>query len=1845
MLQSKKLRKQLASAITLAAYLGVYSLSPVPLHAAPPTVVSSNTSLDFMGGTRDGGGSAGGGGYYVSGGKLSLSNGVLRNFVTTGGVGSGGGAGFGGALFIGDGAEGEINNISFFANGAVGGNADASLKLGGTLNNRTTFSNLRHSGVAGTGYSGRDFNDYGVFDSGDGGAGDNGLLGGSATRRFGGTGGRGGNGSKGWNTDPFAVTGLIQAGIGLTSVILDIVSNVTEWATEAAVPFTLALLADNAVDTAKLVLDTINATTDLSLATQALITYHMKLDDGYVGLGGDGGNGGSGGSGDFGLGGGAGGAGGNGGQGVGGARGGNGGAGGEGGAGGFGAGGGSGGDGGSAGGNGSVPASRERSADGDGGSGGAGGFGGGAGSTGSGGGGGAGGAGFGGSIFLQSGAKLTISGNTTFDAGFTRGGTGVAAADGAVAGVTGQSAGSDIFLMKGAELLFKPGAGNVVTVNGSIADDSAASIGLDGGIDAQSLYQVGQGAGVRFEDGLTILNGANTFSGETTIGIGAVLQAQDGVGIHTHSKIVFEGGVLQSSGSFVRGIGSDSTQVTWNGSGGFAAVGGDLTVSLFGTANPRVSWNTGGFVPTGESLLFGSASATDSVYFTNDIDLGNAGTRNVAVVSGIDAMSTAVLSGVISGAAGLSINAAAGDSAQPGVLVLTNASVYTGGTNIAAGVLRLENAGALPTVGVVNVDGELDLSDAGTGVVGTGNRTIGGLSGATTGLVSMGSHLLTIDQSANTTFSGSLLDGGFVGGEGARLVKQGVGNLTLNGANSYTGSTTVAAGTLTLGALSSMDSRSLTVDSGAALVAENGSLLSQHTALTVNGTASLKSPFVLIDAIYGSGSLNLTSSELVVSGGTFTGDITETGSSSLTKEGDGDLVLGGNVGASGLLTVNAGNVNATGSLFNLSHVKVNEDGGVETSASTTLSNASFEKSGIGEMVIKGLANASNFTLSEGVLTMSGASARFKTDAVVKVESVLRGVGSAPEVGLLSEAPTHPTDSVLVLKNTGDVTVGTLNVNRGELKGEGNSKLTATTYNLDGNSDQPTKVSLHLGSGTLNVIAGGNVEAYAPLGAGTINLLNGSKLELKLGSSLDSTAHVDIAEDAILSLNGIVGVGDPSAVDISTLTGAGLVYQGSALLRVKEAGDFTGSLEVAPGLVEAGGLKVVDDGSYNVASGKNVATDVTLGNAATFANRGTVTGVVNVTSQGASFNNIGAVTGSVNIGSDSAEGGFDNEGTVTGKVTVGSKGTFDNKDGAKLDGSVENSGRFVNNGDVGNDGKTAGSTRSVFTSTGSVNGNGNFFGGLNLLSGKIKPGNSPGLITTGSTFTLSNSSVVIEIAGNNPDPSSGWRSDFGRFSARLGETTAIEIGAGVDLRLYGHTFSDGGAPADLERGVALRILNGDGDVFDDVRGRARGGFIKGTFRSIIRGVPGDQTDLGDTGGQRSLVNSYVLNLWSGELVNTGITPLGSDWDITQDLLHTDLGGWSGLNKNQKAMLTQLNVAERQFHGGTLSTLLLQAENAQEAKLVLDKASPEAFAGLTDFGFHVLRSHLEQTRQMEVVSGDGKFGVFTGWANFTGGSKSSLNRADYRLSNNSAVFGVRYQAAANVSVDLFATQGTGSVRTDFLNVNLDGQTFGLGASYQGDRELPLSVKVGIVGASFNGDGTRVTNSGYSRFTGADSSVVQGGFIAAYQVHAQDSFALSLDLAASYAKSSVSSFSETHSLGSSFGENLRVAGQSNAATVCEFGVSSNIVLTSKWRANSRLAVEHNFSDVSRDVTANVVGEPTSFTVQGNGMGKTRFSASVGSRYDVTKNWSVGVDYRGTVGADQRYGSSLFLNASYGF
>jgi autotransporter-associated beta strand protein len=199
--------------------------------------------------------------------------------------------------------------------------------------------------------------------------------------------------------------------------------------------------------------------------------------------------------------------------------------------------------------------------------------------------------------------------------------------------------------------------------------------------------------------GTQVLTGNNSYVHATTIQ-GGVLAAAQGVGLPSASPLVLAGGVWQHLGPAVmtRSLGTGSGQINWSGGGGFSAQGGTFEIRL-NNSTGEVTWNTGGFVPGGSPLIFGSSTASGMVDFQNSINLGGQGSTARTIQVNHSGNFVARISGNITGG---------GDTGRPltktgdGPLELTGPNnTFRGDLNITAGELRL--SGAAPNV--LNVTG------------------------------------------------------------------------------------------------------------------------------------------------------------------------------------------------------------------------------------------------------------------------------------------------------------------------------------------------------------------------------------------------------------------------------------------------------------------------------------------------------------------------------------------------------------------------------------------------------------------------------------------------------------------------------------------------------------------------------------------------------------------------------------------------------------------------------------------------------------------------------------------------------------------------------------------------------------------------------------------------------------------------------------------------------------------------------------------------------------------------------------------------------------------------------------
>lgn len=191
----------------------------------------------------------------------------------------------------------------------------------------------------------------------------------------------------------------------------------------------------------------------------------------------------------------------------------------------------------------------------------------------------------------------------------------------------------------------------------------------------------------KYDSCTLILNGSNTNSANDWVNLyGGVLRIGNTNALKALSIAICGGVIELAAGDFTWALTNrpDLTvnTVGWFGvssNGGFSAYGGNRFVNLGGASN-QVTWGSGGFVPAGQTLIFGSSNANAQLDFQNPIALGDA-VRTIQVNDNTNSTADrAVLSGVISGTVGNGLT-----KTGNGTLFFNAANTYTGATTVSAG--------------------------------------------------------------------------------------------------------------------------------------------------------------------------------------------------------------------------------------------------------------------------------------------------------------------------------------------------------------------------------------------------------------------------------------------------------------------------------------------------------------------------------------------------------------------------------------------------------------------------------------------------------------------------------------------------------------------------------------------------------------------------------------------------------------------------------------------------------------------------------------------------------------------------------------------------------------------------------------------------------------------------------------------------------------------------------------------------------------------------------------------------------------------------------------------------------
>lgn len=212
----------------------------------------------------------------------------------------------------------------------------------------------------------------------------------------------------------------------------------------------------------------------------------------------------------------------------------------------------------------------------------------------------------------------------------------------------------------------------------------------------------------------------NTYTGNTQIDGGvldASLASLSGSYLNLDGDSDTQYGVIQTSGTLNRTLSTTAaaTNIKVGVNSGFAARGGDLTVTLSGGA--PLTWGGTAFMGTGTArLVFGSTTANGKVTFTNPINLNTADAfQRVFFVEQGSGGDSAELTGVLSPgtATGGGPSLSGINKLGNGTLILSGNNTYIGATQVSAGKLLI-NGNQSTATGAVTVASSATLGGAGT---------------------------------------------------------------------------------------------------------------------------------------------------------------------------------------------------------------------------------------------------------------------------------------------------------------------------------------------------------------------------------------------------------------------------------------------------------------------------------------------------------------------------------------------------------------------------------------------------------------------------------------------------------------------------------------------------------------------------------------------------------------------------------------------------------------------------------------------------------------------------------------------------------------------------------------------------------------------------------------------------------------------------------------------------------------------------------------------------------------------------------------------------------------------------
>ncbi|MGJ4888358.1 autotransporter-associated beta strand repeat-containing protein [Bradyrhizobium sp. HKCCYLRH3099] len=947
----------------------------------------------------------------------------------------------------------------------------------------------------------------------------------------------------------------------------------------------------------------------------------------------------------------------------------------------------------------------------------------------------------------------TYSGATTLNAGTLQIGGSGSLGNGSYAGSIATSSGTTLqYSSSAAQTL----SGSISGSGRVLKDTNSSTLNLTGTNTYSGTTTVTAGT-LEFGNEVSLYNNnqADWTASKIIVGSGATLGlAYAGSGQFTSSDVHSLSALGTGSGGFANGaflgLNTSSGSASYsnaiaNTNGGNNALGlvklGTNTLTLTGT-----NTYTGNTTVSGGTLQIGSSGSLGSGTYAGNVAIGSGAALQYS-------SSTAqTLSGVISGGGNLT------KDTSSSTLVLTGTNTYSGNTTISDGKLQVSSSGSLGAgsyagnisiasgslfdysssaaqtlSGVVSGAGAVtkDTSSSSTLTL-SGTNTYGGTTTVSAGTLQIGgsgslgsgNYAGSIATSSGTTFqyssSAAQTLSGSISGSGSVLKDTNSSTLTLTGTNTYSGTTTVTAGTLEFGnevslynnTPSNWTASNIIVGSGATLALAYGGA-GQFTSSDVQSISSLgtasggfkNGAFLGLDTA--SGSVSYANAIANTNGGSNALGLVKLGANTLTLTGTssytGNTIISagtlqiGSAGSLGSGTYAGGIAIASGANFEYSSSSAQTLSGVvsgsgtltkDTSASTTLiltgtnTYSGATTVNAGTLQIGGAGSLGSGAYAGSLALASGALFRYSSSAAQTLSGAISGGGTVTK--------DTSASSTLTLSGGNSYTGGT--------------NLVAGTVNAGSSTALGPSGVVSFTGGTLQYSAANQVDYSGRFNAGQNWIIDTNGQNVSYATALAGSGTVTKLGSGTLTLSGTNTYSGATTISAGTLQVGGSGSLGS--------GAYAGAISIGSGASLQYSSSAAQTLSGNMSGAGSIIKDTSTASTLTLSGTNSYTGTTQVTA------------GTLQAGSGSAFGS-------NSAVTIGASSFLDLAGYSSTIGSLAGTGTVTD------------STASAVTLTsGGNNASTTFSGVIQNGSGTVAlTQNGTGTLTLSGTNTYSGATAI------------------------------------------------------------------------------------------------------------------------------------------------------------------------------------------------------------------------------------------------------------------------------------------------------------------------------------------------------------------------------------------------------------------------------------------------------------------------------------------------------------------------